>query len=114
MRIQYLGKITEAYQWWRNGDHPNDNCTVYKGEDGLQFWGSGNVVQYYRYPNTPSAKRCTTCGYQMHIHGWIEGENKAVCPGDWIIKNKNNYKSYNKGFLSEADDLDKRITHDQD
>lgn len=117
MKIRHRGKITEAYQWWRNGDHPDDHCEVHRGTNGLDFWGEGKVVRYYRHPDVPGHTICEECGFQMHLHGWIEesfpDEDREehhlwVCPGDWIVKEDNNYKVYRKGFFSEVDDLDKR------
>lgn len=115
MIVRHLGKRIEIHQWFRNGDHPDDNCNVFRGEDGLDFWGEGHVVRYFRHPQVKGDKKCGHCGYQMHLHGWIEewltpnrDEIFYVCPGDWIVKEENNYKSYHQGLFSEVDDLDKR------
>jgi len=110
MRIKHRGKITEAHKWFRNGDHPEDRCEIFTESDsGYQFWGEGQVVRYYRMPSVDGKLLCQRCGYQMHIHGYIEGDKRgAVCPGDWIVKDGNNYKSYPSGFFTEPDDLEIR------
>ena len=112
MKVKYKGKIVEAHRWVQNGDHPEDNCKVFNGSDGHDFWGEGHVVRYFRNlirAEKHGTERCKHCGHQYHLHGWIESDpNKEVCPGDWIVKDGNNYKSYPSGFFSEPDDLDKR------
>lgn len=90
MRYRKKPVVIEAYQWFKNGDHPDDNCRLIKPVpgDGEPFLSEGQVVRYYRHPNDPGSRECQHCGNQMHWHGWIDtlegGHN--VCPGDWIIK----------------------------
>ena len=116
MKIKHRGKIIEVYQWFRNGDHPEDNCILYVSPDtGLEFWGEGHVIRYFRHPGVGGKTRCKDCGHQMHIHGWIDkwlrpdrDKIDYVCPGDWIVKVGNDYESYQEGFFSEPDDLNKR------
>jgi len=70
--------IIDAIQWFKNGDHPEDQSTEKEG----------NVVRYYRNPLVNGAGLCKHCGIVMVNHGWIdtlEGGH-IVCPGDWIIK----------------------------
>ena len=118
MRVRLKGKIVDAHQWWRNGDHPEDNCHIFRGpDDGLDFWGEGHVVRYYRDPHQPNAEECKVCGFQMHLHGWLDllirvrkDKEVAICPGDWIVKIGNRYTSYRNGMFTEVDNLDKRIT----
>lgn len=67
----------EAYQWWQNGDHPDDGPRDTEG----------NVVRYFRRPDVPADQLCRHCHEHMHVHGWIdtlEGGH-IVCRGDWII-----------------------------
>ncbi len=75
--------VIEATQWFKNGDHPEDDC-----ETGLGGRRSeGEVVQYYRHPEVSGQTSCLLCARAMHDHGWIdtlEG-GLTVCPGDWII-----------------------------
>ena len=68
--------VIEAYQWWKNGDHPQDGPSDREGK----------VVRYFRHPTFPSDEM-HVCGVTWHDHGWIdtlEGGH-TVCPGDWII-----------------------------
>lgn len=79
--------VIEAWQWFKNGDHPADNCRTFIGFDGKPFQDEGHVVRYYRRPEFDGRNACKHCGDIMHNHGWIDtleaGHN--VCPGDWII-----------------------------
>ena len=71
--------MVEATQWFKNGDHPDDECFMPVAE--------GKVVRYYRTPDLDGQNTCQHCSRIMHIHGWIdtlEGGH-IVCPGDWII-----------------------------
>jgi len=80
--------VVEAEQWFKNGDHSEDNTEMFKYRDGVEFEGEGNIVRYYRTPNIDGKDKCKHCGKIMHVHGWIdtiEGGH-IVCPGDWIIK----------------------------
>lgn len=89
-KYRKIAKI-EAHQWFKNGDHPEDNCTtimsLYEAHpEG--FLSEGNVVRYYRTPNLDGQTKCKYCKNIMHNHGWVdtlEGGH-IVCPGDWIIK----------------------------
>ena len=79
--------VIEATQWFKSGDHPEDNREEFKGSDGQPFLGEGKVVRYYRRPELDGQYPCQYCSKIMHVHGWIDtpegGHN--VCPGDWII-----------------------------
>ncbi len=78
--------VIEANQWFRNGDHPKDDCGTFDVGDG-PFQGEGKVVRYYRTPDQDGHNCCKKCDIIMHHHGWIdtlEGGH-IVCPGDWII-----------------------------
>lgn len=78
----------EAYQWFKNGDHPRDFAENETGE--------GRIVRYFRHPAIPGTDICkgvsrdgkpVGCGRMFHDHGFIdtlEGGHK-VCPGDWVI-----------------------------
>lgn len=88
MVAQYRKKpvVIEAVQWFKNGDHPEDNLPPNdKLLDGEPY--EGCVVRYYRDPYDDGQRSCQHCGRIMHDHGWIdtlEGGH-VVCPGDWII-----------------------------
>jgi hypothetical protein len=79
--------VVEAHQWFKNGDHPEDDTRMIAGTDGVSFLSEGKVVRYCR----PSVERwtlCAHCGQAMLKHGWIDVpvDGHVVCPGDWIIK----------------------------
>ena len=69
----------EAHQWFRNGDHPDDDSP-----DGDR---EGKVVRFFRHPAISGHAVCSKCGNTMHDHGWIETleGGHTVCPGDWIV-----------------------------
>jgi hypothetical protein len=78
----------EATQWFKNGDHPEDNLPpadrIVAGERT-----EGLVVRYFRPPAVQGSREmpCQHCGLVMDRHGWIDtlGGGHIVCPGDWII-----------------------------
>ena len=68
--------IVHAYQWFKNGDHPQDGPPEQEGK----------VVQHFR-SITQGVRKCAECGHPFNGHGSIktlEG-SYIVCPGDWII-----------------------------
>ena len=79
--------VIEAHQWFKSGDHPNDDRETFCVEGGEPFLGEGKIVRYYRTPSLDGQLPCPQCGDIMHNHGWIdEGiEGRVVCPGDWIL-----------------------------
>ncbi len=80
--------VIEAEQWFKNGDHSEDNCETFTGDDGKSFQGEGKVVRYYRRPECDGQNPCVHCGLIMHLHGWIDTVQggHVVCPSDWIIR----------------------------
>ena len=77
-KYRKLPVVIEAFQWFKNGDHPDDGPAAHEG----------NLVRYYRHPANNGRRSCDKCNHTMHDHGWIdtlEGGH-AVCVGDWIIK----------------------------
>jgi len=81
--------MIEATQWFKNGDHPDDDThMIHSSRDSVQeFLSEGRVVRYYRRPELDGQKKCEKCSTIMHLHGWIdtlEGGH-IVCPDDWII-----------------------------
>ena len=87
MKVRKKPVVVEATQWFQNGDHPQDDCTLIRPMDGEPFLSEGKVVRYFRHPNVSGKKACEHCAYIMHVHGWIdtlEGGH-IVCPRDWII-----------------------------
>src|SRR5260221_224610 len=86
MKYRKKPVVIEATQWFKNGDHPQDNCGTFDAGDG-PFQGEGHVVRYFRHPEVGGERLCQHCQIRMHEHGWIdtlEGGH-IVCPGDWII-----------------------------
>jgi hypothetical protein len=103
--------VIEAVQWFRNGDHPDDNCVLVRAaaatdkftgdirdnsgafvpdSEGHPFLCEGAVVRYFRRPDIPGNSTCVSsipCSSTMHQHGWIDTPEggHTVCPGDWII-----------------------------
>lgn len=76
----------EATQWFKNGDHPDDACTLLFVSNGT-LKSEGKVVRHYRHFNDNPQRPCGRCERIMAHHGWIdtlEGGH-IVCPGDWII-----------------------------
>jgi hypothetical protein len=95
MKFRKKPVVIEATQWFKNGDHPKDNCVLlYSGDKGNNtpcrpqpFLSEGKVVRYFRHPEVPGDQICSKCGKTMHEHGWIDTleDGHNVCPGDWII-----------------------------
>jgi len=87
MKYRKLPIIIEAIQWFKNGDHPEDDCKDFVGSDGKSFPGEGAIVRYYRTPECDGKNKCNYCEKTMHYHGWIDTVQGGhlVCPGDWII-----------------------------
>lgn len=77
--------VIEAVQWFKNGDHPNDEC-VEINPPNLAIT-EGKIVRYFRDSFVVPDKICSHCKVQMHDHGWIDTleAGHRVCPGDWII-----------------------------
>ncbi len=89
MKVRKKPVIVEAYQWFKNGDHPEDDVFRPFEDTGVIPTDprEGKVVRYYRHPNVPGETACSKCGRIMHDHGWIDTleDGHNVCPGDWII-----------------------------
>ena len=93
----------ESHQWFKNGDHPEDNCEIFNAGNG-PFQGEGKVVRYYRHPFVDTLLSCPKCGNIMNLHGWIDTEEEGfnVCPGDWIVTaGKDNYYPYGSVSLED-------------
>lgn len=75
----------EATQWFKIGDHPQDNSVP----DGAPASGltDGKVVRRTRVSHSVRRTECPECGLLLRMHGFVdtlEGGHR-VCPGDWII-----------------------------
>ena len=79
--------VIEAAQWFKNGDHPEDNREEFTDSDGKPFLGEGKVVRYFRRPDVDGESLCSECRVRFHEHGWIDTleDGHRVCPSDWII-----------------------------
>ena len=79
--------VIEAEQWFKNGDHSEDDCRMMRGKNDKPFLSEGKIVRYFRRPDVSGLKICTYCKKLMTIHGWIDTKEGGhiVCPGDWII-----------------------------
>lgn len=79
--------VIEATQWFKSGDHPEDDRETFADSEGVPFLGEGKVVRYYRRPELDGQNKCRKCKQIMHVHGWVETleGGHIVCPGDWII-----------------------------
>lgn len=77
--------LTEATQWFKNGDHPQDRSIPIEGTEGRLT--EGKVVRYFRSLNIPGGRFCQHCGNVMQKHGLLDGLNgeEIVCPGDYIV-----------------------------
>lgn len=113
MKVYERGPVLDAHQWWRNGDHPDDNSKR------IERWGGrwissrraaeltmGEVVGFYAVPITNNPPRCGTCDKLVSSHGRLkrskqdppQSDRPIVCPGDWIIthppENPGGHKTY--------------------
>lgn len=87
MKFKKKPVVIEAIQWFKNGDHPLDDCSKIITDQGNGGLTEGKIVRYFRLPYKPGTDLCEHCMDLMHNHGWIdtlEGGH-IVCPGDWII-----------------------------
>lgn len=71
----------EANQWFMNGDHPDDHT--------INRINTGRVVGRHPYYKTPRGEsKCNFCDVPLKDHG-ILGDAITVCPGDYIVTNRN-------------------------
>ena len=89
MKFRKKPVVINATQWFKNGDHPEDDCFRPFEDTGKipQEPREGNVVRYFRRPDKDGNSKCPQCFFTWDKHGWIDtlegGHN--VCVGDWII-----------------------------
>lgn len=79
--------LTEATQWFQNGDHPQDESKPVERAGGSPSLSEGKVVHYFRSLHIPGGRFCPDCGNVMQKHGLVNGLNgeEIVCPGDYIV-----------------------------
>lgn len=79
--------VLESYQWFKNGDHPEDKVVPVAGPRGKLWYSEGKLVKWFKVKDELSLNECKHCGNIMKQHGWIdtlEGGH-IVCPSDWIM-----------------------------
>ncbi len=94
----------EAHQWFKNGDHPNDQTKDMLNDYGHRFKSEGRVVRYHRIPTMDGMMACEKCGKTMYSHGWLDSftHKRVVCPGDWIVTHPNGiYTSISEADMTE-------------
>jgi len=104
--MKFCTKIVEveAHQWFKNGDHPNDQTKDMLNDYGHRFKSEGRVVRYYRIPVMDGMLPCEKCGRVMQSHGWLDSftHNQVVCPGDWVISHPNGmYTAVSENDMAE-------------
>jgi hypothetical protein len=93
MKYRKKPVVIEATQWFKNGDHPEDDSFRLFEDTGTIPTDprEGKIVRYYRHPDFDGKNPCKHCKKKMHDHGWIdtlEGGH-IVCPGDFVITGVN-------------------------
>jgi hypothetical protein len=79
--VKYRKKsaLTEATQWFQDGDHPQ--VQVFKSIDELEALD----------PLTTAGDRfCPNCGNLMRRHGVLDGANglEYICPSDYVVTDR--------------------------
>lgn len=81
--------LIEATQWFRNGDHPDDESHQIDSSDGSTRLSEGKVVREFKSLNIPGDRVCRICGNIMQKHGELTNSHndvdEIICPGDYII-----------------------------
>lgn len=97
--------VVEATRWFKNGDHPNDECeNLYANHSfaaPVAGRTEGRIVRYFRHPAIPGHFSCVNCDQKIHDHGWLdyaqlygilkseiggEFDGEKVCPGNWVVR----------------------------
>jgi hypothetical protein len=88
-RYRKKAVFIDATQWFRNGDHPDDDCAFMPPtDDGELVLSPGKIVQPYRRPTPPGDTKCSQCKHLIREHGWLDpigGHSYLICPGDFIV-----------------------------
>ncbi len=93
MKYRKKPVLTEATQWFKNGDHPKDRSTPVEKAGGSPGLTEGEVVRYFRRLNIPGGRFCNDCGNVMQHHGLLNEElslngEEIICPGDYIVTDR--------------------------
>jgi len=91
MKYKRKSGVVDAIQWFKNGDHPEDNSKLVCPEKGSitqfePYLTEGEVVGHY-YNREDDYGDCLFCVASIQAHGWMD-IGFIVCPGDWIITEK--------------------------
>jgi len=92
-------EIIFAYQWFKEGDQPDDDMPFPSPETVMD-----RTVRPNQLSDVSGKELCGLCGVAMSEHGWIgtaeDGHN--VCPGDWIVteveSERNSYPCSDEAF----------------
>jgi len=86
MKFRKKPIVIEAWQWFKNGDIPQDNSQPISPED--HSLSEGEIVRYFRNPTINRETNCSFCHNSFDKHGWVDTleAGHRVCVGDWIIK----------------------------
>jgi hypothetical protein len=93
--VKYRKKtpLIEATQWFKNGDHPQDESEAIENSDPkvVQPFRALDVMDALDALNTLGRQYCPLCGNLMKNHGVLEGVNgeEYVCPSDYIVTDRN-------------------------
>lgn len=87
MKYRKKPVLTEATQWFTNGDHPKDETEPITQPGGGTRQSEGKVVKFFRRLNIPGGRYCPKCGNTMDKHGILDSLNgeETICPGDYIV-----------------------------
>lgn len=89
--------VIEAFQWFKNGDHPLDESTLLMTTEKGDILTEGKVVRFFRHPKVEGSEVCA-CGRLYDEHGFLDNSliiNK-VCPGDYILSGRNRFNVVKK------------------
>lgn len=96
MKFRKRPLIVEAFQWFKNGDHPKD--FFLEGGDNSesalaarhQMGWEGQVVKCYPRSTAEGSVACGRCKKPIHEHGWLDvSGGQFICSGDWIVTGTN-------------------------
>lgn len=93
MKYRKKPALTEATQWFRNGDHPQDQSEPIDGQEGTGKLTEGKVVGFFRSLKIPGGRFCPECGNVMQKHGMLRraandmvlADEEIICPGDYVV-----------------------------
>ncbi len=92
-RYRRKPQVVKAFEWFKNGDHPEDYCKSVRPDDSkCTELTPGKIVRPFQDPTVPGGISCTKCGKRMSSHGQITSlkSDGIVCPADWITTNEDN------------------------